>query len=68
MMSGVAYIFTVNQFQTALVWLLMGYIACHAFNQGAVIWVYISEIFQILSEQGQTLGSATHWIMAAIIS
>jgi sugar porter (SP) family MFS transporter len=66
---GVAYIFTANQYQGALVWLLAGYIACHAFGQGAVIWVYISEVFpNTVRAKGQTLGSATHWIFAAAIS
>ncbi|MDR0352392.1 MAG: sugar porter family MFS transporter [Opitutaceae bacterium] len=66
---GVAWIFTVNQHQGALVWLLIGYIACHAFGQGAVIWVYISEIFpNAVRAKGQTLGSATHWVFAAAIS
>lgn len=66
---GVAYIFTANQHQGALVWLLVGYIACHAFGQGAVIWVYISEVFpNAVRAKGQTLGSATHWVFAAAIS
>lgn len=66
---GVAYIFQANQFHSALVYLLVGYIACHAFSQGAVIWVYISEIFpNSVRAKGQTAGSFTHWIMAAAIS
>ncbi|MBS1661322.1 MAG: sugar porter family MFS transporter [Bacteroidetes bacterium] len=45
------------------------YIAFFAFSQGAVIWVFISEIFpNSVRAKGQTLGSATHWIMAAIIA
>lgn len=48
---------------------LVGFIAFFAFSQGAVIWVFISEIFpNKVRSQGQTLGSFTHWIMAAIIS
>ena len=48
---------------------LVSFIAFFAFSQGAVIWVFISEIFpNKVREQGQTLGSSTHWIMAAIIS
>lgn len=48
---------------------LVGFIACFAFSQGAVIWVFISEIFpNKVRSQGQTLGSSTHWVMAAIIS
>ena len=45
------------------------YIAFFAFSQGAVIWVFISEIFPTnVRAKGQTLGSATHWIMAALIA
>lgn len=48
---------------------LVGFIAFFAFSQGAVIWVFISEIFpNKVRSAGQTLGSSTHWIMAAIIS
>jgi len=48
---------------------LLVFIASHAFGQGAVIWVFISEIFpNRVRARGQTLGSFTHWIMAAIIS
>ncbi|HOM61804.1 MAG TPA: sugar porter family MFS transporter [Anaerohalosphaeraceae bacterium] len=47
----------------------IGFIAAHAFGQGAVIWVFISEIFpNALRARGQALGSFTHWIMAALIS
>ncbi len=43
--------------------------ASHAFGQGAVIWVYLSEIFpNRVRARGQSLGSTTHWIAAAIIS
>ena len=48
---------------------LIGFIAFFAFSQGAVIWVFISEIFpNSVRSQGGSLGSSTHWIMAAIIS
>ncbi len=48
---------------------LIGFIAFFAFSQGAVIWVFISEIFpNAVRAQGGALGSFTHWIMAAIIS
>ncbi|ARK10513.1 sugar porter family MFS transporter [Fibrivirga algicola] len=49
--------------------LLFGYIAFFGFSQGAVIWVFISEIFpNEVRASGQALGSFTHWIMAAIIT
>ncbi|WP_423147074.1 sugar porter family MFS transporter [Rubrolithibacter danxiaensis] len=48
---------------------LMLFIAFFAFSQGAVIWVFISEIFpNEVRAKGQTLGSFTHWIMAAAIA
>ena len=48
---------------------MMTFIAFFAFSQGAVIWVFISEIFpNQVRAKGQTLGSSTHWIMAAIIA
>jgi sugar porter (SP) family MFS transporter len=45
------------------------FIAAHAVGQGAVIWVLISEIFPTQHRaQGQTLGSFTHWAMAALVT
>ena len=45
------------------------FIAAHAFGQGTVIWVFISEIFpNRLRARGQALGSFTHWLMTFIIS
>lgn len=48
---------------------LLMFIAFFAFSQGAVIWVFIAEIFpNEVRAKGQTLGSVTHWIMAAGIA
>ena len=48
---------------------LIVFIASHAFGQGAVIWVFLGEIFpNSVRARGQSLGSFVHWIMAAIIS
>jgi len=48
---------------------LIAFIAAHAFGQGAVIWVFIGEVFpNRVRARGQALGSFTHWIMAAVIS
>ena len=48
---------------------LVGFIAFFAFSQGAVIWVFISEIFpNTVRAKGQALGSFTHWIMAALLT
>lgn len=66
---GIALIFWSHQHQHALLWLLIAYIAFFAFSQGAVIWVYISEIFpNQVRAKGQSLGSFSHWFMNAIIS
>jgi MFS family permease len=44
------------------------FIASHAIGQGAVIWVFISEIFpNKLRAAGQSFGSSVHWILAALI-
>jgi sugar porter (SP) family MFS transporter len=54
---------------SSVIFYLVGFIAFFAFSQGAVIWVFISEIFpNSVRSQGGSLGSFTHWIMAAIIS
>ncbi|HOG29418.1 MAG TPA: sugar porter family MFS transporter [Vicinamibacterales bacterium] len=48
---------------------IFAFIAAHAVGQGAVIWVFISEIFPNRNRAaGQTLGSSTHWICAALIT
>ncbi len=48
---------------------MMVFIAFFAFSQGAVIWVFISEIFpNQVRAKGQTLGSSTHWVMDTIIT
>lgn len=48
---------------------IFAFIAAHAIGQGAVIWVFISEIFPNRHRaQGQSLGSFTHWIFAALIT
>jgi len=45
------------------------FIASHAIGQGAVIWVYISEIFpNHVRAAGQSLGTSTHWVFAALIT
>ena len=48
---------------------IIGFIASFAFSQGAVIWVFLAEIFpNKVRAKGQALGSFTHWIMNAIIA
>jgi SP family arabinose:H+ symporter-like MFS transporter len=66
---GVAYIFRSREHLQALLWLLVVYIAFFAISQGAVIWVFISEVFpNKVRAKGQSLGSSTHWVMNALIS
>lgn len=66
----VAKVFYVQDFSgTGIIVYLMLYIAFFAFSQGAVIWVFIAEIFPTeVRAKGQTLGSTTHWFMAALIA
>jgi sugar porter (SP) family MFS transporter len=68
-LAGIATIFTIHRYEQVLLTLLIGYVAFFAFSQGAVIWVYLSEIFpDRVRAQGQSLGSSTHWVMNAIVS
>ncbi len=68
-LSGVAEVFYTDRHQQYLLWLLVAYIAFFAISQGAVIWVYISEVFpNRVRNKGQSVGSSSHWIMNAIIS
>jgi sugar porter (SP) family MFS transporter len=68
-LAGVSYVFLSHSHESSLVWLLVAYIAFFAFSQGAVIWVYIGEVFpNRVRAAGQSLGSFTHWVMAGIIS
>ncbi|MBD3626761.1 sugar porter family MFS transporter [Cyclobacterium sp.] len=66
----IAYSFSGGQISSAFlpIFVFM-FIASHAIGQGAVIWVFISEIFpNELRAYGQSIGSFTHWILAAIIA
>jgi sugar porter (SP) family MFS transporter len=68
-LAGVAAIFATGQNEEMLLWLLVAFIAFFAFSQGAVIWVYLSEVFpNVVRAKGQSLGSFTHWIMNFAIS
>ena len=68
-LAGVSAIFFTNHHQEYLVWFLVAYIAFFAVSQGAVIWVYLSEVFpNRVRAKGQSLGSSSHWLMNALIS
>jgi sugar porter (SP) family MFS transporter len=50
-------------------WAIFGFIAAFAMGMGAVVWVYVSEIFPDAHRaSGQTVGSATHWVSAALVT
>lgn len=67
-LSLVAAAFFYNWQGIAVPVFLFLFIASHAIGQGAVIWVFISEIFpNHLRASGQSFGSSTHWVFAAII-
>ncbi len=64
---GVCFIYSLNSY--LLLSFILVFIASHAIGQGTVIWVFISEIFpNSLRAKGQSLGTATHWIFAALIT
>jgi sugar porter (SP) family MFS transporter len=66
---GVSWVFFANSHQSYLLVFLVAYIAFFAISQGAVIWVYISEVFpNRVRAKGQSVGSSSHWIMNAIIA
>ena len=66
---GVSWVFCTDSHQSYLLVFLVAYIAFFAISQGAVIWVYISEVFpNRVRAKGQSVGSSSHWIMNAIIA
>jgi MFS transporter, SP family, xylose:H+ symportor len=68
-LSAAAYLFYTGKGGMLLLLSLIVFAAAHSFGQGAVIWVFISEIFPTrVRARGQALGSFTHWSMAAGIS
>jgi hypothetical protein len=68
-LSGVTAVFARQQHQELLLPLLILYIFSFAISQGAVIWVYISEIFpSTVRAKGQALGCSAHWGMNALIA
>ncbi|WP_420602889.1 sugar porter family MFS transporter [Flagellimonas sp.] len=67
-LSLVSMAFFFNWTGMAVPIFLFLFIASHAIGQGAVIWVFISEIFpNHLRGSGQAFGSSTHWVLAALI-
>ena len=67
-LSLMAYSFSGDSHE-GVTWFVFLFIAAHAIGQGAVIWVFISEIFpNSVRAAGMSLGSLTHWLFAALIS
>ncbi|WP_111977422.1 sugar porter family MFS transporter [Algibacillus agarilyticus] len=68
-LSVVAWAFMTNAGGLVVVFFVFAFIASHAIGQGAVIWVFIAEIFpNVVRTKGQALGCGTHWVMAAILT
>ena len=68
-LSAVAWAFTSGAGGMMVVFFIFLFIAAHAVGQGAVIWVFIAEIFpNSVRTKGQSLGSGTHWVLAALIT
>ena len=66
---GVAAVFATGQHRSALIWLLVAYIAFFAISQGTVIWVYLSEIFPPgIREKGQSLGTLALWVTNGLVA
>ena len=65
----VSYAFYASAPPAFLLFFLLMFIASHAVGQGAVIWVFISEIFpNHIRAKGQALGASVHWVFAALIT
>ena len=68
-LSMVAWCFYSHANPSMLLIFLLLFIAAHAIGQGAVIWVFISEVFpNKVRAMGQSFGASTHWVFAAIIT
>jgi sugar porter (SP) family MFS transporter len=68
-LSMVAYAFYTHAGAFFLMSFLLLFIAAHAIGQGAVIWVFISEIFPTrIRSAGQSFGASIHWVFAALIT
>lgn len=66
---GVAYSFYSGAEGTIVVLFVSLFVGAHAIGQGAVIWVFIAEIFpNSVRAQGMSWGSGTHWVLAALIT
>ncbi|PWL39368.1 MFS transporter [Flagellimonas aquimarina] len=68
-LAMVGWCFYADASSTLLLAFILVFIASHAIGQGAVIWVFISEIFpNNVRASGQSWGTGTHWVFAAVIT
>ena len=68
-LGATGILFYTNQHKGLLIYTLIGFVAFFAVSQGSVIWVYLSEIFpNSVRGKGQSLGSLTHWVIAASLA
>jgi sugar porter (SP) family MFS transporter len=68
-LAGVAWVYSTHSHSDDLLWLLVTFIAFFSVSQGAVIWVYIGEVFPTaVRAKGQGVGSASHWFMDTVIA
>ena len=68
-LAAIAYVFYTGASGSLVVLFVFFFIASHAIGQGAVIWVFISEIFpNEIRAYGQAFGSGIHWVFAALIT
>jgi SP family arabinose:H+ symporter-like MFS transporter len=68
-LAVIGQIFHSGMHQNWLVWMVMAFMGFFAISQGAVIWVYISEVFPTrVRAKGQAIGTSTLWVMNALIS
>lgn len=68
-LASIGQVFRTGTHQSWLIELLIGFMGFFAISQGAVIWVYMSEVFPTrVRAQGQAVGTSTLWIMNALIS
>jgi SP family arabinose:H+ symporter-like MFS transporter len=68
-LAAIGEIFRSGTHQTWLIWLVMAFMGFFAISQGAVVWVYISEVFPTrVRAKGQAIGTSTLWVMNALIS
>jgi sugar porter (SP) family MFS transporter len=68
-LAGVAWVFRTESHRGDLLWLLVTFIAFFSVSQGAVIWVYIGEVFpNAVRSKGQGVGSASHWFSDTLIA